>query len=64
MSHRIGSKIQDSILSLSLYLITFIKMSSALRLSRSIASASVAKRAFTTSRVVRDHFLEADAAVS
>jgi hypothetical protein len=39
-------------------------MSSALRLSRSIASASVAKRAFTTSRVARDHFLEADAAVS
>jgi hypothetical protein len=39
-------------------------MSSALRLSRSIVSASVAKRAFTTSRVARDHFLEADAAVS
>jgi len=39
-------------------------MSSALRLSRSIASASTARRAFHTSRVARDHFLEADAAVS
>ena len=39
-------------------------MSVTLRLSKSVASASTARRAFHTSRVARDHFLEADAAVS
>lgn len=39
-------------------------MASIVRSLKPIASGSIARQAFHTSRVARDHFLEADAAVS
>lgn len=39
-------------------------MASIARSLRPVASGSIARRTFTTSRVARDHFLDSDAAVS